>query len=230
MKCLLSVSLATLAVAATFSLTGRAQTPELRQGVSVQMASTTHAADYTAADNADAWIVTVTSDGKLYFGTKSVTPQQLMEEMKVTPRHRDAKLYIKADARAPFGEVEQVLETGRAVFFEKPVLLTSQLESPSRGTVVPPKGLEVLLGSPVGSDAIVVQVADDGRQGATVKINNQQISSAALPNTLVQLLQHRSEKVVVVKADGRLPSADVVQVIDACRAAGAKIVLATPSL
>jgi biopolymer transport protein ExbD len=230
MKCLLSVSLATLVVAANFYLTSPAQTPELRQGVSVQMAATTHAAPYTAADDADAWIVAVTSDGKLYFGTKFVTPEQLMEEMKSHPRRREQKLYIKADARAPFGDVEQVLEAGRAAFFEAPVLLTSQSESPAPGTVVPPKGLEVLVGSPAASDAIVVQVSDDGRQGATVKINNQQISSAALPNTLVQLLQHRSEKAVVLKADGRLPSADVVQVIDACRAAGAKIVLAAPSL
>ena len=59
--------------------------------------------------------------------------------MKTHPRNREAKLYIKADARAPFTSVEKVIDVGRQALFQTPVLLTSQREPIAAGTVVPPK-------------------------------------------------------------------------------------------
>jgi biopolymer transport protein ExbD len=219
---MLSVAL----VLATALSQGNAQ--QLRQGVGVQLTTTRNASSMPDADNQDAWIVAVTADGSLYFGIDQVTPSSLADEMKRLPRNREQKLYIKADARAPFADVERTLSAGREVWFESAVFLTSQPESPAPGIMVPPKGLEVLLG-PL-SNSIVVQVSNDGHQGTTLKINNQQIPAAALQATLTQLFQNRSEKAVAVNADGQLPFADVVQVIDSCRSAGAKIALATPSL
>ena len=201
---------------------------QLRPGVSVQLTTTRNASSMPDADNLGAWIVTVAADGSLYFAIDPVTPASLADEMKRLPRNREQKLYIKADARAPFADVERALSTGHEVWFESAVFLTSQPESPAPGTMVPPKGLEVLLG-PL-SNSIVVQVSNDGHQGPTLKINNQQIPSAALQSTLAQLLQNRTEKVVAVNADGQLSFADVVHVIDSCRSAGAKVALATPSL
>ena len=61
-----------------------------------------------------------------------------------------------------------------------------------------------------------------------LKINKEQIPGAALPSALRQLLQNRSEKLVLVKAEGILPFADVVNVTDLCRSTGAKVVLVTP--
>ena len=61
----------TLALALIVPLSlGISLAQHLRQGVSVQMARTTNATAYPAADNADAWIVAVTADGRLYFGVK----------------------------------------------------------------------------------------------------------------------------------------------------------------
>jgi biopolymer transport protein ExbD len=201
---------------------------QLQRGVSVQLAATTNAASMPDADNHDAWIVTVTADGSLYFGIDPVTPASLADEMKRLPRNRDQKLYIKADARAPFADVKRALAAGHEVAFETAVFLSSQPESSAAGTMVPPKGLEVLLG-PL-SNSIVVQVSNGGHQGPTLKINNQQIPAAALQTTLTQLLQNRSEKVVTVNADGQLPFADVIHVIASCRSAGARIALAAPSI
>ena len=200
---------------------------QLRQGVSVQLASTKNAASMPDADNLDAWIVAVTADGSLYFGIDPVTPASLADEMKRLPRNREQKLYIKADARAPFSEVERALAAGHEVWFESAVFLTSQPESPAPGTMVPPKGVEVLLG-PL-SNSIVVQVSSGG-EGTTLKINSQQIPAAALQTTLTQLLQNRSEKVVVINADAQLPVAAVLHIIDVCHSTGAKIALATPSI
>jgi biopolymer transport protein ExbD len=205
---------------------------QLRQGVSVQMAHTTSAVPYPAADNNDAWIVAVTADGNLYFGVKPVTPDQLLEEMKATPRQRDAKLYIKADARAPFANVERVLEAGREIAFEAPVLLTAQSLSPAPGIVVPPNGLEVLNGPPLpaGRVATVVELLRSGQQRPSLKVNGDEISWSALERTLTLHFQKGDEKVVLLKADEQLPFGQVVQVIDICRATGAKVVVSTSEI
>ena len=222
---MLSVALifATLLIA---ERTSNAQ--ELRQGISVHLASTKNAVSMADSDNQDAWIVAVTADGSLYFGIDRVTVASLADEMKRLPRNREQKLYVKADARAPFADVERALTAGHEVAFESAVFLTSQPEALAPGTMVPPKGLEVLL-DPL-SNSIGVQVSNGGREGTTLKINDQQIPAAALQTTLTQLLQNRSEKVVAVNAEGQLPFADVVHLIDVCRSTGAKIALATPSL
>jgi biopolymer transport protein ExbD len=203
---------------------------QLQQGVSVQLAPTANGTHMPDADNEDAWIAAITADGKMYFGTDPVDPAALADVMKRRPRRRDQKLYIKADARAPFANVERVLEIGRRAFFESPVLLTSQPESPQSGSIVPPKGLEVLLGPtmPAGTVVTVIELFNSGPQRPMLKINNDQVSWSALESALRQHFQKGDEKVVLLTADGQLPFADVVHVIDTCHAAGAKVVLATP--
>lgn len=54
-----------------------------------------------------------------------------------------------------------------------PNLLTAQRDSSGPGTLIPPKGLEMLIGSPLpsGSEAIVVQVVNSEHQRAALKIN-----------------------------------------------------------
>ena len=226
----LSLSFA-LALVVPLSLnTSHAQ--QLRQGVTVQMTHTTTAVAYPAADNNDAWIVAVTADGNLYFGVKPVTPDQLLEQMKATPRQRDAKLYVKADARAPFANVVRVLEAGREVAFEAPVLLTAQSLSPAPGTVVPPNGLEVLIRPALaaGTVATVVQLLSSEQQKPLLMVNGDEISWSALGSTLRQHFQKGDEKVILLKADEHLPFGQVVQVIDTCRVTGAKVVLDTALL
>jgi biopolymer transport protein ExbD len=205
---------------------------QLRQGISVQMAPTTHAAAYLAADNADAWIIALTAESQLYFGVKPVTPDQLAEEMKATPRHRDQNLYIKADARVPFANVVSVLQAGREVGFEAPVLLTAQPVSTAPGTMVPPNGLEVLVGPslPAGMVATVVQLVNSGQQRPLLRVNGDEISWSALETTLRRHFQKGDEKVIALKADEHLPFGQVVQVIDMCRATGAKVVVDTSGL
>jgi len=231
MKCLLSVSLtAAVAVVAELALNNLMQSPPLQKGVSVQMAVTNNAVAVPEADNENAWIVAVVRDGSFFFGTEKLTANGLAEAMKSRPRNRDQKLYIKADARAPFAEVEKVLEIGREAFFDAPVLLTSQATPARRGTIVPPNGLEVLVGASAGSDLPVVRALDSEQGASVVEINHQRIPLTSLPNALAQAFQNRENKVVLVTAAGNLPFADAVHVIDACRAAGAKVVLDTPGL
>jgi biopolymer transport protein ExbD len=185
------------------------------------------------ADQEDALIVSVTDDGSVYFGVNPISPAALAEKVKGGLSNRtEKKLYIKADARTPYANVAKVLDAVRTAGVETPNLLTAQQDSSEPGTLVPPKGLEVLVGPlfPSGSETIVVQVLDSGPPRPTLKINNQQIRWATLQSMLGQLFQNRSEKMVLVKAQGTVPFADVVEVTDLCRSMGAKVVLATPRL
>src|SRR5579872_7570121 len=65
-KHLISILALLFAVLGFALATGQAQ--QLQKGVSVQMAATRSAAPMLAADNPDAWVVTIIADGNLYFG------------------------------------------------------------------------------------------------------------------------------------------------------------------
>jgi biopolymer transport protein ExbD len=201
---------------------------ELRKGISVEMATSNNATPVPAADNADAWIIAVTADGRFYFGTKLVTPKELLEEMIATPRKREQQLYIKADARVPYAKVEKALEAGKVDMFESAVLLTTQPESPALGTMVRPKGLEVILAPrSSGLEPVVLQLLSSGQKAPLLKINNNDVPIADLQTALNQALQNRSEKVVQMNADPQLSFAQVAHVIDACRSVGATVIVAT---
>jgi biopolymer transport protein ExbD len=203
---------------------------QLQKGVSVQLPVTTAAAPMPDADSRGAWIVTVTADGSVYFGVDPVNPSGLADAMKSRPHRREQKLYLKADARAQFADVEHVLEVVRAASFDTTVLLTSQPGRPASETIVPPQGLEVLLTPPPSSPEppTVVQVTAAVEQEPTVRVDRRQIPPANLQNLLTLLFQNRPEKMVIVKTEGPLSFAHVAHVIDVCRSAGARVLLATP--
>src|ERR1051326_3371878 len=89
--------LALLFAALGFALAaGQAQ--QLQKGISVQMAPTRGAAPMPAADNLDAWVVTITADGSFYFGADPMTADEMTDWMKSHPPHREPTLYVKPEA------------------------------------------------------------------------------------------------------------------------------------
>jgi biopolymer transport protein ExbD len=219
MKCLLSLYLVALAFVAVAISGNYAQTPALQQGVSVQMPHATNAVAYPAADTADAWIVAVTADGRLFFGTRSVTPDQLFEEMKSTPRHRDAKLYVKADARSTFSALISALGPARSVEFEEVVLLTSQHTRAAPGKMVPPEGIAVQINPPKDKGRIDVRLSSHGHQ-STLAVDGKSTTWAELGNTLKNL-HHHPDQVVLVDAGDSITVDEVIRVMDEVRKVGA---------
>jgi len=205
---------------------------QLQQGVSVQMVPTTNAQPMPAADDNDAWVVAVTADGQLCFGVKSVSPEELREQMKSTPRNRAAKLYIKADARTPFAAVEKAFDAGREAGFQAVVLLTAQPKPPGLGNLVPPYGLNVLIGPAARARGIatVVQLLNSGQAQASLSVNGDEIPFSALQSTLRRHFEKGDAKVILLKANDRLPFGQVVQALDACTAAGAQITVDTAGI
>lgn len=201
----------------------------LTKGVSVQEAVTQHAVVMPEADEPGARIVAVTQSGNVYYGIERVAPADLGGKLGPSSG-RNEKLYIKADARVAFVEVAKVLGAARASGVNAPNLLTAQPETPVPGKIVSPKGLQVFLASsmPPGAELAIVNVSSaEGRP--TLKINHEDIAWEALQNRLEKLLQNRTDRTVLVKADGSLPYGEVIHAIDACRAAGYRVILATPA-
>ena len=223
MKCSPYVSLVAVTIVA-IAWQARTQTPALQKGVSVQMAVTNNAQPVPAADDMDAWVVAITSDGQLFFGANQETAEGLLEQMKVNPRKRDQNLYIKADARAPFSVVKKALYASREARFEAPVLLSVQHESVRPGTVVAPKGIAVSLQAPPNGEVVFVRLSSSEQGPATLNINSQTVSWREMDSTLKQAVQSPGQT-VQVEANDAVSFADVMRVLDAARASKATVSL-----
>jgi len=108
-------------------------TPMLQKGVSVDMAKVNNPAPMEDADKEDALLVSITRDGKVYFGTEQISIDGLTTKVKDRLTNRpDKRVYVKADMRARFGGVVQVVDSVRAAGVDDLGLLTDQRKtSPS---------------------------------------------------------------------------------------------------
>jgi biopolymer transport protein TolR len=113
-------------------------TPMLQKGVSVDLAKVNNPTAMQDADKEDALVIAVMRDGKVYFGNDQIAPDQLTNKVKDKLANRvDKRVYVRADARAKFGSVVEVVDNVRAAGVDDLGLLTDQ-----RKTAAPsaPKG------------------------------------------------------------------------------------------
>jgi len=109
-------------------------TPMLQKGVSVDMAKVNNPAPMEDADKEDALLVSVTRDGHVYFGSDSITVDALTTKVKDRLANKlDKRVYVKADMRARYGGVVEVVDAVRAAGVDDLGLLTDQ-----RKTTTPP--------------------------------------------------------------------------------------------
>jgi len=102
-------------------------TPMLQKGVSVDMAKVDNPTQMPDADKEDALLVSVTRDGMVYFGTDQITIDNLTTKVKDRLSGKmDKRVYVKADMRAHFGSVVQVVDSVRAAGVDDLGLLTDQ--------------------------------------------------------------------------------------------------------
>jgi biopolymer transport protein ExbD len=82
----------------------------------------------------------VTRDGSVYFGTERTTADDLTNKVKDRLVGRlDKRVYLKADARAKFGAVVQVVDAVRAAGVDDVGLLTAE-KKPQASPPPPPAG------------------------------------------------------------------------------------------
>jgi biopolymer transport protein TolR len=102
-------------------------TPMLQKGISVDMAKVNNPEQMQDADKEDALLVSITRDGKVYFGSEQITVDNLTTKVKDRLANKpDKRVYVKADMRARFGSVVQVVDSVRAAGVDDLGLLTDQ--------------------------------------------------------------------------------------------------------
>ncbi len=114
-------------------------TPMLQKGTSVNMVKTDNPTAMPDADKEDALLVSITHDGKLYFGSDQVSAEKLTDIVKDKLQNRtDKRVFVRADARAQYGVVTDVVDNVRSAGVDELGLLTEQrkqgsFESPAGG-------------------------------------------------------------------------------------------------
>jgi len=104
-------------------------TPMLSKGVSVDLVKTINPIPMQAADKSDAIIVAVTRDGKTYLNTTQMPPDQLPGKVKDMLTNRlDKMCFVKADSRARYEKVVEVVNNLRAAGVDQLGLLTEQMQ------------------------------------------------------------------------------------------------------
>ena len=112
-------------------------TPMLQKGVSVDLAKVNNPSPMADADKEDALIVAVMRDGQVFFGNDKTPADQLTQKVKDRLANRaDKRVYIRADARAKFGRVVEVVDNIRAAGVDQLGLLTDQRKD--KGAAAPP--------------------------------------------------------------------------------------------
>ncbi len=113
-------------------------TPMLQKGVSVDLAKTNNPVQMPDADKEDALLVAITRDGKVFFGSDQISPDQLTNKVKDKIANKvDKTVYIRADARTKYGNVVEVVDNVRSAGVDKVGLLTEQRK---QGAPAPPPG------------------------------------------------------------------------------------------
>lgn len=104
-------------------------TPLLNKGMNVDLVKTKNPIAMSDADKEDAVLVAVTREGKTYMGTTQMTPDSLPSKVKDMLTNRANKtVYIKADQRAKYSAVTEVVDNLRAAGVDQLGLLTEQIQ------------------------------------------------------------------------------------------------------
>ena len=116
-------------------------TPMLQHGVSVDMAKVNNPTPMEDADREDALLVSVMRNGDVFFGTDKISVDNLTTKVKDRLANKaDKRVYVKADARAHFGNVVQVVDSVRAAGVDDLGLLTEQRKATPSAPSAPATG------------------------------------------------------------------------------------------
>jgi biopolymer transport protein ExbD/biopolymer transport protein TolR len=110
-------------------------TPMLSKGQDVNKVKTLNAVKMAEADREDAILIAITRDGRAFLspGNTMVAPDQLPSKVKDLQQNRqDKTVYVKADARARFASVTDVVDNLRSAGVDQVGLITEQVQEKSK--------------------------------------------------------------------------------------------------
>jgi biopolymer transport protein ExbD len=113
-------------------------TPMLSKGVSVDLVKTLNPIPMQAADKSDAIIIAVTRDGQTYLNTTQMPADQLPGKVKDMLSNRlDKMCFVRADSRARYEKVVDVVNNLRAAGVDQLGLLTEQMQQKATKPATP---------------------------------------------------------------------------------------------
>ncbi len=116
-------------------------TPMLQKGQSVDMAKVNNPTPMPDADKEDALLVVVMRDGQIFFGTDRIKMDELTNKVKDRLANKvDKRIFIRADLRAKYGYVVDVVDNVRAAGVDDVGLLTEQKHATPTNVKPPPAG------------------------------------------------------------------------------------------
>jgi biopolymer transport protein ExbD len=110
-------------------------TPMLSKGVAVNMVKTHNDIKMQEADKEDAILIAITRDGKVFLspGNSLIQIDQLPPKVKDLQQNRsDKTVYIRADARARFSSVTDVIDALRTDGVDTIGLITEAIQDKNR--------------------------------------------------------------------------------------------------
>ncbi len=108
-------------------------TPMLSHGMSVTLVKTKNPVAMVNAEKEDAIVVAVTREGRIYLGTTPLKAEDLPGKVKDLLANRlDKTCYVKADERARYERVVEVVDNLRAAGVDQLGLLTEAAEEKNR--------------------------------------------------------------------------------------------------
>jgi biopolymer transport protein TolR len=106
-------------------------TPMLQNKVNIDLAKTDNPTTMPDADKEDAIVVAVTRSGDFYLGQNKVAPSELGNQVRDKLADKPGKqIFVRADARAKFLDVENAIDDVRTAGVESVGLLTEKRTSP----------------------------------------------------------------------------------------------------
>jgi biopolymer transport protein ExbD len=113
-------------------------TPMLSKGVPLDLVKTHNPIPMQAADKTDAVVVSVQRDGKAYLNKDQVKPEDLAPKVKDLLTNRvDKEVFLRADSRAKYQTVLDVVQNLQAAGVDQLGLLTEQIQEKGKGNLEP---------------------------------------------------------------------------------------------
>jgi biopolymer transport protein ExbD len=215
--------------------------------VSVDLAKAEHLVSMPGAGSDDAIVVAVTRDGAVFLRNDKVDPARLGSRIRANRTDRTGQtMYLRADRRAQYRNVENAVEAMHNAGAEVVGLLTKRKEDAQTegflwigNPLFESVGLEVSFpslpkipsrGSSPPDPTIVVHVVWRPGDAPAYKINAADVGLGDLQSRLNEIFANRAERVMFIKGDEDLNFSDIVDVIDIGRASGVDhIVLLSPN-
>jgi biopolymer transport protein ExbD len=212
--------------------------------VFVDLAKAGHPVAMPDAGQEDAIVISVTRNASVFLGPDKVDPTQLGSHIRDKLADKtDMATYLRADARARYRDVEDVIDAFRSSGTEEFGLLTQGKENSQPedylwigNPLLKSVGLEVF--SPSSPDSprwtprdgtFIVQVFYRPNGAPAYKINENDVAHTELQSKLAAIFASRPYRVLWVTGDGNLRFSDIADVIDTARAAKViRIGLLTP--